>query len=79
MADFGHHRCVRILLKHGADIKAKDKSDGNNCLMKAIEKNHRYNVPGRSVVIVAVNCKHIMDALVLQVLVSCILLPCAIR
>ena len=40
-ADFGHHRCVRVLLKHGADIEAKDDSDQNNCLMKAIEKNHR--------------------------------------
>lgn len=43
-ADFGHHRCVRILLKHGADIKAIDESDQNNCLIKAIEKNHRYSV-----------------------------------
>lgn len=40
-ADFGHHRCVRIILKHGADITAVDNSDQNNCLMKAIEKNHR--------------------------------------
>ena len=40
-SDYGHHRCVRILLKNGADVKAQD-ADRNNCLMKAIEKNHRY-------------------------------------
>ena len=43
-ADCGHHRCVRILLKHDADIKAKDDNDHNNCLMKAIERNHRYGI-----------------------------------
>ena len=43
-ANFGHHRCVRVLLKHGADIKATDDSDQNNCLMKAIERNHRYGI-----------------------------------
>lgn len=43
-ADCGHHRCVRVLLKNGANVQATDDSrdsDGNNCLMKAIEKNHR--------------------------------------
>lgn len=42
-ADYGHHRCVRILIKNGADVKKKDDTDKNNCLMKAIEKNHRYS------------------------------------
>ena len=42
-SDYGHHRCVRILLKNGADVKASD-GDGNNCLMRAIERNHRYTM-----------------------------------
>ena len=45
-ADHGHHRCVRVLLKNGADIEARrsneEDSSKSNCLMIAIEKNHRY-------------------------------------
>ena len=41
-ADCGHHRCVKLLLKNGADVKSTAEADDNNCLMKAIEKNHRY-------------------------------------
>ena len=40
-ADCGHYRCVKLLLKNGANISATAEADGNNCLMKAIEKNHR--------------------------------------
>ena len=95
-ADYGHYRCVRILLKNDANVQATDdswanvqatddsranvqatddsranvhatddsranvqaaddsranvqatdnsqESDKNNCLMKAIERNHRYS------------------------------------
>ena len=40
-AENGHSRCVRILLESEANVD--EKSEGYNCLMKAIKKKHRYN------------------------------------
>jgi hypothetical protein len=42
-AEHGHTRCVKILLEKGALVNERCPDTSHNCLMKAIENEHRYN------------------------------------
>ena len=50
-AEQGCTRCVKILLAKGAFVNEKCPECGFNCLMKAIENEHRYNITSKIQVI----------------------------